>query len=191
MNNFFYRYIARPILCFFVKIILRPKVIGIKNIPNKGPFILAGNHTNILDSVLLVGLNKNVIHFLAKDSLMKGFKGYLFRMLAIIPVNRKIHDKKALKSGIEVLNNNEIIGIFPEGTVNKSDNVILPFKIGAVKMASETNCKIVPFVIKGSYNIFKHNLSIHFLNSISVSHNEDLTKDNEYLMDIISNELRR
>jgi len=183
-----YKYFVKPIFIFFTKVILRPTIVGIDNIPDSSNYILAGNHTNYLDCVLLIALNKKVVHFLAKDSLFKGFKGLIFKRLGIVPVNRKIHDKNALNEAIKLLNDNKVIGIFPEGTINRSNDLILPFKIGAVKMASVTNTSIVPFVITGSY--FKKDLKIEFLNNIKVEDKKDLTSDNEKLMNIIKDKLK-
>ena len=186
----FYKYIAKPLIYIYVNILLRPKVIGIEKIPSSKRVILAGNHKNNLDSVLLVGINKRVIHFLAKDSLVKGWKKLIFNHMGIIPVNRSIHDKNALSKAIELLNENKAIGIFPEGTTNKTKEIILPFKIGAVKMASITETEIIPFVITGEYNIFKNNLCIEFLDSIKVPKILDLTEYNIKLMNAISENIK-
>ena len=72
-----------------------------------------------------------------------------------IPVNRRIHDKNALKGAIKALEKDLCVGIFPEGTINRTNDIIMPFKIGAVKAASETNSVIVPFTITGQYKLFK------------------------------------
>ena len=186
----FYRFIAKPLIVILIRVFYRPKVIGIEKIPKTGRIILAGNHTNNLDSVMISAINKRVVHFLAKDSLLKGLKGLIFRHMAIIPVNRKVHDKDALNKAIEALNEEKVIGIFPEGTTNKTNNLILPFKIGAVKMASVTDTKIIPFVISGKYKLFNNKLCIEFLDSIEVSKKEDLTEDNEKLMQIISEKIK-
>ena len=186
----FYRFIAKPVITLYVKIFLRPKVIGINNIPNEGRVVLAGNHTNDLDSVMLVGINKRVVHFLAKDSLLKGWKKIIFSGMGIIPVNRSIHDKDALNNAINELNNDKVVGIFPEGTINRTNDIIIPFKYGAVKMASETNTPIVPFVITGNYKLFNKNLRIEFLEPIKIPREDDLTTYNQKLMNIISEKLR-
>ena len=186
----FYLIIAKPIIYVYTKIFLRPKVIGIDNIPKSGKVILAGNHTNNLDSVMLAAINKRVVHFLAKDSLLKGPKKIIFKNMGIIPVNRTIHDKDALSKAIDILNEDKVIGIFPEGTINKSKELILQFKIGAVKMASVTNSMIVPFVITGNYKLFNNNLCIEFLEPVKVPKIEDLTEYNERLMSIISEKIK-
>jgi len=188
---FFYRFIARPVLRIFVKLYFHPTVVGLDNIPKKGRIVLAGNHTNDMDSVMMVGIVPfRVLHFLAKDSLLKGAKKLIFKGMGIIPVNRAIHDKNALESAINALEEDKSIAIFPEGTINRTEDIIMPFKIGAVKMASETNTPIVPFIITGEYKFRSKNLKIEFLPSIKVSKKEDLTKDNEKLMKIISKKLK-
>jgi len=185
----FYRFIGRPVSLVFVRLFFRPKVVGLENVPKEGRVVLAGNHTNNMDSVLVAIVNKRVIHFLAKDSLMKGWLKYPFKGMGIIPVNRSIHDKNALKNAIMYLEDDKVIGIFPESTINRTDDTIMPFKIGAVKMASETLSPIVPFVITGKYKLFNNHLKIEFLEPIYVKKKKDLTKDNEKLMNIIKTKL--
>lgn len=186
----FYRFIAKPLIYMYIKIAFRPKIIGIDNIPKTSGVVLAGNHTNNLDSVMIAAINKRVVHFLAKDSLLKGPKKIIFKHMGIIPVNRGVHDKDALKKAIDALNNERVIGIFPEGTTNKTKDIILPFKIGAVKMASVTGKPIIPFVITGKYKLFNNNLTIEFLQNIKIPKEKDLTKYNEKLMNIISDKLK-
>lgn len=187
---FFYRFIARPILRVFVKIWFHPTVVGIENIPQNGRLVLAGNHTNDMDCVMMVAvIHKRVLHFLAKDSLLQGFKKHIFKGMGIIPVNRSIHDKDALNNAINALEEDKTIAIFPEGTINRTKDIIMPFKIGAVKMASEANAPIVPFIITGHYKFRSKDLRIEFLNPINIPKKEDLTEYNEKLMKIVSKKL--
>lgn len=184
--------IVRPIIKILFNFIFKPTYIGLENIPKEGKCILVGNHTSNLDCLLLISSTKRTIHFLAKDSLIKGFKKIVFQNMGIIPVNRKIHDKNALNSAIDILNENKVIGIFPEGTINKTDDIIMPFKIGAVKMASTTNSTLVPFTIKNKYKVFKKSVILEFYKPYKINtQNKDLTDENKHLMNIISNELRK
>ena len=186
MKSIFY-IIIKCILTPLFFLIFRPKVIGKSNIPKNGSVVLAGNHTNNLDSVMLIAVVSRQVHFLAKIELFKGIFGVIVKAMGCIPVNRKIHDKDALKSAKEVLKNNKVIGIYPEGTINRTDDIIMPFKIGAVKMAKDTNTKIVPFVITGKYNIIGPRVKIEFLESIEIK--DELNKENDKLMKIISKKL--
>lgn len=180
--------IIRPIIRFIMFIVFRPKYVGRDNIPKDGRVVLAGNHTNIADCWLLMSSTKRTIHFLAKDSLNKGFKGVIFRNLGLIFVNRKIHDKDALHNAINVLKEDKVIGIFPEGTINREKKEpTLPFKIGSVKMSHDADAYLVPFIITGKYKIFNNNLKVEFLKPYKVS--DDLTKENDKLRKTISKKL--
>ena len=180
-DSILYR-ILRPIIKCFVKIFYRPKIIGMENIPKDGRIILAGNHTNIFDCLLLISSTKRSIHFLAKDELWKGMKKILFANLGLIPVNRRQKDHKSLETAYSYLKEEALIGIFPEGTIGKKG--ILPFKLGAVKMASVTNTKIVPFAITGKYKLFSNNLKIVFGKPIKIN-SKDLEQENDKLRDVI------
>ena len=189
MNYFIYkvvRFIGRPIY----KIVFRPKYYGVENIPSEGAVILAGNHTNNLDAAMMVGAPKRIVHMMAKKELFSNkISNYFFRSMGCISVNRSIHDENAKSEAIDVLKNNEVLGIFPEGTVNKTlykenEQLILPFKYGAVSFAKKTNAYIVPFAINGKYKIFSKDLKITFGKPYKVT--SDLESENEKLMNIVS-----
>ena len=185
-DNRFYK-IVRPFVSFIFRFLFHPTVIGLENISQDGRVVLAGNHTDWLDPVMIVSVQKRCVHFLAKEELFRGVLKGVVRGMGCIPVNRKIHDKNALNGAINYLNNDLCIGIFPEGTINRTEDVILPFKIGAVKACFDTNTKLVPFVITGKYNIFGKGVKIEFLKPMSIS--KDLDKENNHLMKIISKKL--
>ena len=184
----FYRSI-RPFLAAFVKTACRPTIIGKKNIPEEGRVILAGNHTNYLDCMIIGYSTKRCVHYLAKDELMKGPLKYIFKGMGIIPVNRRQKDKAALETAEMMLRDEKLIGIFPEGTINRTEDIIMPFKFGAVKMAKETDTPIVPFVITGKYKLFKKSVKIRFLEPFTVG--EDLEEANNKLMNIVATELAK
>jgi len=174
--------ILRPVITFLFKVLYRPKILGTENIPKNGRIILAGNHTHNLDCAILISSTKRNIHFLAKVELFKGFKKILFSNMGLIPVNRKIKDHNVLVHAYNYLENEKVIGIFPEGTHGKGK--ILPFKIGAVKMAYETKSDIVPFAITGTYKILSNDLKIVFGKPIKIESN-NLDKENKKLRNIV------
>jgi len=159
-SPFLYK-ILRPLDNMFMYL-YRPKKIGINNIPKKDGCILVGNHTSKLDPLLVMSCTNRCISYLGKIELFKGMKKYFSYGVGIIPVDRSKKNPEAVNTAINHLKNNGVIGIFPEGTINKTDNIIMPFKYGAVKMAKETGSWIVPFAIKGKYEIFKKNIIIEF-----------------------------
>ena len=183
-DKLFYSFV-KPIVRFIIVLLFRPKVIGLDNIPKEGRVILAGNHTKWLDPVMLVAINKRQIHFLAKEELFHGITKFIVLGMGCIPVNRKIHDRDALESAYKTLEIDNVIGIFPEGTINRTDDVIMPFKMGAVKMSEKTNSPIVPFGITGKYKLFKRkSVRIEFFKPIYAK--GDLEKANKKLESIVS-----
>ena len=187
MDTKFYK-VVRPFVSFIIKLLFHPKVIGLENIPKTGRVVLAGNHTKWLDPVTLVGISKRQIHFLAKDELFHGITKFIVKGMGCVPVNRRIHDKNALSSAEEFLNKDLCIGVFPEGTINRTDDIIMPFKIGAVKMSYDTSSLLVPFIITGKYRIIGKSVRIEFLKPIKIG--EELYKENDKLMNIVENKLK-
>lgn len=176
--------IVKPILSLFIKL-FRPTVINSEVIPKSGKVVLAGNHKSNFDPLLLAYSTKRVVHFMAKDELVNGPFGFLFKRVGLIPVNRRTKDKKSLDEAIKYLNNDLVIGIFPEGTFNKTNDIVMPFKFGAVKMASETNSYIIPFSITNEYKFLRRSVKICFGTPYRVKN--DLETENKILMDKVSN----
>lgn len=184
----FYRVVRGPLTALF-KAVYKPAIVGKNNIPESGRIILAGNHTNYFDCLLVASATKRCVHYLAKDELMKGPLKFIFKGLGIIPVNRRQKDKAALEKAEEILRDEKLIGIFPEGTINRTDDIIMPFKFGAVKMAKDTDTAIVPFVISGKYKPFKRSVKIRFFEPFKAA--ENLEETNNKLMNIVAAELTK
>ena len=187
MDTRFYK-IIKPIVTVLFTILFHPKIIGKENIPKEENYILAGNHTRWLDPIMLIAIIPRQVHFLAKDSLFKGITRPFLIGAGAIPVNRKTHDHNALENAIKTLKEEKVIGIFPEGTINrKKETPTLPFKIGAVKMAYETNTKIVPLIITEKYRIIGKSIRIEFLKPMTITSN--LEEENKKLRNKIDKKL--
>ena len=99
-----------------------------------------------------------IVHYMAKESLFKGIHGKLLESIGIIKVYRTKSNPRAVTEAIEILKNGGVIGIFPEGTRNKTNQELLKFRHGAVAIAKQANVPIVPFVIRGDYKLFQKGL---------------------------------
>ena len=179
-RNIFLYIIIRPILVIVAKIIFNPKIIGKKNIPKNEGCVIACNHIHAIDPAILIYSTRRIVHFIAKKELFEGLMKYFYLSFGTIPVDRDKKNPLALKLAEEFLMNDEVIGIFPEGTRNKTKKGLLPLKFGAVKLASASGKKIIPCAITGEYKIFRSNLKVHFGEAIDVK-SMDLEKANEIL----------
>lgn len=142
------------------KLWYNPKIIGAENIPKDGPIIICGNHLHIMDQCPIIISTKRMVHYLAKKEYFDGHFAWFFKLSGCIPVNRSIKDTNAKDHALELLKNGYAIGIFPEGTRNRTKDLLLPFKFGAVSMASKTNAQIVPVGISGTYKFRSKDLTI-------------------------------
>ena len=176
-NIRFYKSIKK-LLTMPMKLVFNTKVTGLENIPNK-PYILAGNHRNMFDVVILITNVDDEIHFMAKKELFKlKILNSIFRKMGAFPVDRESVDIKAIKESLRILKSGEVLGIFPEGTRNKTDNILLPFKEGVTSIASKTNVPIVPFGIGGDFK--RNKLRLNIGEPIDIT-NIEKTKQREYL----------
>lgn len=182
--------VVRPGLVFLYKLIYRPTVEGAENIPKEGKIVLAGNHTHVLNCFSVGVATKRCVHFIAKAELMKGIGKYIFPGLGIIPLDRSTNGKAAVTSAEKYLEDGKLIAIFPEGTVNRTDDVMMPFKGGAVKIACDAGCDIVPFAITGEYKPFRKGHKITFMPKITVEKGS-LKATNKLLEATVLNEITK
>ncbi len=145
------------------KLYYNPTIIGKENILKDGSIVIAGNHKHLYDQCLTIIATKRPIHYMAKNEYFKDKKvAWFFKNTGCIAVDRSKKDLDSVKKALEVLNDGGAIGIFPEGTRNKTKEKLLPFKYGAVSLAAKTNSYIVPFGITGDYKFRSKNLTIRY-----------------------------
>lgn len=170
----FYK-ITKTILKPIFKFWFNPKVYGKENIPmTDEPVLIASNHTNFFDPCVSIISTKRVIYFISKKELFEGKMGWFFHKMCCIPVDRSIKNPEAIDKAINILKNNGTIGIFPEGTRNRTEDILLPFKYGAMSMAKKTNAWVVPVAVKGKFKFRSKNLVIRYGRPFKV---DDMTVD--------------
>lgn len=153
MSNFSLYRIARPFFALATKLVYNPTRINNQVIPKKGPVILAGNHKHKYDPFFVGYSTNRVVHILAKPKAYKGAIGPLIKNMGTITVDPNSDAKKSpVDLAVEYLQKGEIVNLSPEGTRNRTDEILLPFKPGAVVMAQRANVGIIPYAITGSYD---------------------------------------
>lgn len=132
-------------------LIYRPKVEGGANIPKSGAAIIASNHVSFSDSIFLPLVVRRKIIFVAKSDYFtgKGFKGWFSRFffsgVGCIPLDRTggTAASAALETGLRVLREGELFGIYPEGT-RSPDGKLYRGKTGVGRMVMQSGAPVIP-----------------------------------------------
>ena len=147
----FYWLLKRIVLGPVLRLVFRPYVIGLDNVPAHGGVIFASNHLSFSDSIFLPLVVDRRITFLAKADYFtgSGIKGRLtagfFRGAGQVPVDRSggSASEAALRTGLRVLGRGECLGIYPEGT-RSPDGQLYRGKTGVARMALEADVPVLP-----------------------------------------------
>ena len=128
--------------------VLKPfRFYGNRKVPD-GACVYVVNHYTVFDAIYPAVTTWEGIHYVAKKEIIEApVLGTLARGVKVISVNRDGSDVRALLDCFKCLKNNEKIAIYPEGTRNKTDAEMLPFKHGAAAMAIKTKTPVIPMVI--------------------------------------------
>lgn len=156
----FYHLLKHVLLGPLLRLLFRPRIEGLENIPPEGAAIVAGNHLSFSDHFLMPAILTRRITFLAKAEYFTGpgLKGRLtaafFRSAGQIPVDRSGKDagQAALREGLGVLAKGELLGIYPEGT-RSHDGRLYKGKVGVAAMALGAGVPVVPCAMLGTFEI--------------------------------------
>lgn len=153
-GSLFYSFIV-VILRFLGRILYRIEIIGDENIPDGGRIIVAANHKSFLDPIfMMIAMNKRRIIPVAKKELFDVFLlKNILKKLGVIPIDRSNPSITTIKTIINEIKKENILGIFPEGTRSKKDE-FLPAKPGVALFALKTKATVVPMSIVTSYRVF-------------------------------------
>ena len=140
----------RTALKTILRLFFRFQVEGGHYLQQRGPVILAGNHTGLLDSLLVFASFKRPVRFLASEHVFTWpVIGWIVRRVGVIPV-KPGKGGGAYRETVERLGRGEAIGIFPEGKLT-TDGSIARFHKGVARLHLESQAPIVPFVIQGGF----------------------------------------
>ena len=140
-----------------LRLMSRPWTRGVANIPSTGGAILASNHLAVIDSFILPLVLERKVQFLGKADYFTGtgIKGRLkagfMRGVGTVPVDRSggAASEAALATGLRILRDGELFGIYPEGT-RSPDGRLYRGKTGVARMALEANVPVIPVAMIGT-----------------------------------------
>jgi 1-acyl-sn-glycerol-3-phosphate acyltransferase len=142
--------IARRTVRIVLKLWFRPLVIGRENIPDAGPVVLAPVHRSFADFVFAAAVTERKLFFMGKASLWRSrVLGKVLVTVGAFPVHRGSADREALQRAQQVLEQGQVLVMFPEGTRQQGAEV-QPLLDGVAFLAARTGAAMVPIGIGGS-----------------------------------------
>ena len=141
---------ARALLGIAIRFYFSLERTGHKNIPKKGPVILAANHRSFLDPFIVGCCMRRPVYFVAKKELFeKRWQGWLLNRLGAFPIRRGESDEESMATARGVLERGGALVIFPEGRRVRKGPLRRP-KRGVGRLALESGAPVVPIAILGS-----------------------------------------
>jgi len=153
-------WLVKAVLGPILHLVFRPWVEGAENVPREGPAIIASNHLSFADHFFGPLPLPRKVTFLAKAEYFtgSGLKGLLskafFRGVGQIPVDRgggQASDR-ALRTGLRVLAEGKLLGIYPEGT-RSPDGRLYRGKTGVARLALEGRAVVIPSAMVGTFEL--------------------------------------
>ncbi|KWX00279.1 1-acyl-sn-glycerol-3-phosphate acyltransferase [Carbonactinospora thermoautotrophica] len=146
-----YWFLKKILVGPLLRVLFRPWVEGLENVPTQGPAILASNHLSFSDSFFLPLVVPRRITFIAKAEYFtgRGLKGWISRSffsgVGQIPVDRSggKASEAALRAGLKVLKRGELFGIYPEGT-RSPDGRLYRGRTGVARLALQAKVPVIP-----------------------------------------------
>ena len=140
-----------------LRLFFRPEVEGAENIPAKGGALLASNHLAVADSFFLpLMLSRRVtfpakLEYFTQPGIKGKFKKWFFTGMGQIPIDRSggAAAQAALDTGIRLLREGHLLGIYPEGT-RSPDGRLYKGKTGLARMVLESRVPVVPVAMFGT-----------------------------------------
>ncbi len=176
-----YNYARKKINTLMSLLKVKIEVTGLENIEGEDKVLIVPNHNSYTDALILALIVDKPIIFVAKqETASQPFIGKFCRLIDVLFLDRNNlrQSLTVINTAKNLLNENQCVAIFPEGTRNKSNSYsLLDFKAGTFKTAMDTNSTIAPIVIKGSKDILSSSIKKNYLIKIEVL---KAIKPNEY-----------
>ncbi|GMR16543.1 MAG: hypothetical protein BMS9Abin31_0885 [Gammaproteobacteria bacterium] len=119
-------------------------------VSENGPTLLACNHLSGLDPFLVVAACRHPIRFMIAQEQYERFGlQWLFRAAGCIPVTRSGRVENAFRTTLTALHNGEVVLLFPEGGINRTDQPLRKLKPGIIKLAKMANVPITALRVDG------------------------------------------
>lgn len=137
----------------YIRVVWRTEVIGRFPIPPGQGAVVVCNHRCPLDPAFIaITVNRMVHWMVAREYMENPAIGWAFHICQSISVSRAGADTGATRIALRHAQSGDLVGIFPEGRINTTDQLLLSGRPGAAMIALRARVPVVPCYIEGSPN---------------------------------------
>lgn len=143
-----------PLLQIWGRVLWRTTISGPMPDSKHHGAVIVSNHSCPIDPAFVQLTANRLGHWMvAKEFCMIWGLRWMFRVLWAIPVNRGGVDTASTKAAIRFAEEGDLVGLFPEGRINTTQEVLLPGRPGAALIALKARVPVIPCYIHGApYN---------------------------------------
>lgn len=146
--------LVRVLFSFIFSVVFRWRIVGVENIPAAGGAIVAANHISNWDPPVIGTAVNRPMHFMAKEELFRNaILRNIISKLGAFPVKRGAADRNAIRTAMNLLEEGNLLGLFPEGTRSKNGMLGEPEQ-GLAMIAIKTGAAVIPAAVIGTNKVF-------------------------------------
>ena len=151
-------FLLRFIAWLLTRAAYRMRSTGLEHIPHEGAAVLVANHVSFVDAVLIMGAAPRPIRFVMDDRIFRiPLLSFIFRHCGAIPIASAKDDpalmEKAFAEVSTALNNGELVGIFPEGSITR-DGELQVFRPGISRILAANPVPVIPLALSGLWGSY-------------------------------------
>lgn len=181
---------AKSVVTGIFKPWYRIEAIGLENFPKEGGVLLCSNHINNFDPIVVGIMAPRPIHYMAKAEVFNvPVLGSIVRKCNAFPVKRGFSDREALRTGLKLLKEGNVFGLFPEGTRSRNGELGKGHS-GAGFFASRSDAAVVPCAVIGPYKSL-HKLKVVYGKPIEMEEMRKSKASADEVTELIMSEIHK
>ena len=167
--------VLTPFVRWFCRLLFKIEFHGVENIPREGPCIITPNHVTYADPIwITIPMPRRVYYMAWHKPFGIPILGLLMQMFGAFPVNLDVAaDSSAQREAIELLREGRALVIFPEGGRTRTGK-LMPFKMGAFRLALTHGVPIVPVTIRGAGTIWPVGQMLPRLGKLTITYHPSI-----------------
>lgn len=137
----------------YCRLVHRIRVRGLENLPSARPLIVVANHTSGVDPLLIAAACPFEVRWIMALDMRHPWGEFVWRWARVIFVNREVPSSAGTREAIQHLKEGGVIGVFPEGGIERPHGRVLPFMPGVGFLIKKTGALVLPVVLEGTPDV--------------------------------------